>query len=91
MRLREVYIMSDSSDIMDIDSENKKGKRRDYINHANLRGLAHKNHVNKNVPERSTGHTVLFNYNIELGGGGEGDEDLQNSVYIITWNNTKPT
>ena len=47
--------MSDSSYIIDIDRENKKGKRRDYIKHAKLRGLAHKNHVNKNVPERSTG------------------------------------
>ena len=55
MRLREIYIMSDSNDIMDIDSENKKGKRRGCINHANLRGFAHKNHVYKNVPERSTG------------------------------------
>ena len=33
----------------------KKGKRCDYIKHAKLRGLSHENHVNKNVPERSTG------------------------------------
>ena len=44
--------MSDSSDIMDIDRENRKGKRRGYI--AKLRELGHLNHVNKNVPEQST-------------------------------------
>ena len=55
MRFHDVYIMSNNSDIMDIDRENKNEKRRDYINHANLRGPAHKNHINNNVPERSTG------------------------------------
>ena len=44
---------------MDIDRENKKGKRRDYIKHPKLRGLANKNHVNKNVPERSTGSDCI--------------------------------
>ena len=54
MRLSEVQMMSDSSDIMDIDRGNKKGKRRGYIKHAKIRGLAHKNCVNKYVPEQST-------------------------------------
>ena len=47
--------MSDSSNIIDIDRENKKGKRHDYTEHSKLRELAHKDHANKNVPERSTG------------------------------------
>ena len=44
-----------TTDIMDIDKKMKKGKKRNYIKHSKLRVFEHKNHVNKNVPERSTG------------------------------------